>query len=80
VTALTVDSKAFDVNTVIESGYPFWTVEYLYSLGLAASDTLQARFVDYLRKNDVARVRLNGSGYIPCNTADGAPLELCNHR
>jgi len=80
VTALTVDSKAFDVNTVIESGYPFWTVEYLYSRGPAASDTLQARFVDYLRKNDVARVRLNGSGYIPCNTADGAPLELCNHR
>jgi len=55
-------------------------VEYIYSQRTPASDTLLGKFIDYIRKNDSARVRLNGTGYVPCTTADGAPLDLCNHR
>jgi len=65
---------------VTETGYAFWTVEYIYSQRTPASDTLLGKFIDYIRKNDSARVRLNGTGYVPCTTADGAPLDLCNHR
>ncbi|WP_028921470.1 PstS family phosphate ABC transporter substrate-binding protein [Pseudonocardia acaciae] len=80
VRALTIDNKAFDTSTVIESGYPFWTVEYLYTKHPPVPDTLLASFVEYVRKNDSARVRLGGAGYVPCTTPDGGPLELCNHR
>jgi len=80
VTALTIDNRAFDADTVVDAGYPFWTVEYVYSKGTPGEDTLPGRFVDYVRKNDSARVRLNAIGYVPCTTADGAPLDLCNHR
>ncbi|MDQ2709254.1 MAG: substrate-binding domain-containing protein [Actinomycetota bacterium] len=80
VTALTIDNKAFDTNTVIESGYPFWTVEYLYARRAPGDGTLLKSFLHYVQRNDTARARLAGTGYVPCTTADRAPLELCNHR
>lgn len=80
VNALTIDQKAFDTNTVIETGYPFWTVEYIYARRAPTPNTLLANFIDYLRRNDSARLRLSGTGYVPCTTPDGAPVDLCNHR
>ncbi|GAA5145573.1 substrate-binding domain-containing protein [Pseudonocardia eucalypti] len=75
--ALTLDNKTFDTNSVIESGYQFWTVEYLY---LRSPDGLPAALLDYLRHDPTARIRLTAAGYIPCTTPDNAPLDLCNHR
>jgi hypothetical protein len=81
VTALTLDHKAaFDINTAIETGYPFWTAEYLYSLGEAGEGSLYASFLNYLRTDDNARLRLRGHGYLPCITPDGQPLDLCSQR
>ena len=79
ITALTLDGKAFDVSTAIESGYPFWTVEYVYLKSEPKPGSLTARFLDFVRKHDRARVRLTESGFSPCTTPQG-PLELCTLR
>lgn len=34
----------------------------------------------YVQKYDTARLRLKDAGYLPCTTAQGTPLELCNLR
>jgi phosphate transport system substrate-binding protein len=80
VTALTIDNKAFDINTAVESGYPFWTVEYFYSLGEPASNTLVGALVDYLRISDSVHARIAEAGYVPCARQAGAMLDLCNRR
>ncbi len=80
LTALTVDGKAFDPAVGVESGYPFWTVEYLYARAKPGAGTPAANFVDYVLRHDSARARLTDAGYLPCTTSEGAPLELCNHR
>jgi hypothetical protein len=55
-------------------------VEYLYARAEPGHGSLPASFVDYVQKHDSARIRLKDAGYLPCTTAEGAPLELCNHR
>jgi len=80
LTALTVDGKAFDPAVGAESGYAFWTVEYLYVRKEPEPGTVAASFVDYVLRHDSARARLTDAGYLPCTTSEGAPLELCNHR
>ncbi|HEX6340734.1 PstS family phosphate ABC transporter substrate-binding protein [Umezawaea sp.] len=80
LTALTVDGKAFDPAVGVESGYSFWTVEYLYTRARPQPGSPAASFVDYLLRHDSARARLTDAGYLPCTTSEGAPLELCNHR
>ncbi|MCS7475264.1 PstS family phosphate ABC transporter substrate-binding protein [Umezawaea endophytica] len=80
LTALTVDGKAFDPAVGVDSGYPFWTVEYLYARKKPEPGSVAANFVDYLLRHDSARARLTDAGYLPCTTSEGAPLELCNHR
>jgi ABC-type phosphate transport system substrate-binding protein len=78
--AVVVDSKVFDTATGVDSGYPFWTVEYAYLRARPEPGSLAAQFLDYLRTHDRARVRLKDAGYLPCTTADGTAVELCNHR
>jgi phosphate transport system substrate-binding protein len=80
LTALTVDGKAFDPAVGVESGYSFWTVEYLYSRKRPEPGSPAASFVDYVLHHDSARARLTDAGYLPCSTSEGAPLELCDHR
>jgi ABC-type phosphate transport system substrate-binding protein len=80
LTALTVDGKAFDPAVGVESGYSFWTVEYLYARTKPEAGSLAASFMDYVLHHDSARARLTDAGYLPCSTSEGAPLELCNHR
>ncbi|MEV8634917.1 substrate-binding domain-containing protein [Streptosporangium sp. NPDC051023] len=79
ITALTLDGKPFDVSTAIESGYPFWTVEYIYIKSKPAPDSLTAHFLDFVLKHERARIRLTESGFRPCMRPQG-PLELCNLR
>lgn len=80
VSAVVIDGQVFDSATGVDSGYTFWTVEYLYSRTRPADGTLVASFLDYLHRHDRARVLLKEAGYLPCTTSDGTPLELCNHR
>ncbi|MGC7097117.1 PstS family phosphate ABC transporter substrate-binding protein [Amycolatopsis lurida] len=62
--------------TAIEPGYPFWTIEYLYTKGVPKNDTLLKKFVDYLG-SDTARAELQDAGYTPCVGRDGFPHPLC---
>ncbi|MFD0203928.1 MULTISPECIES: PstS family phosphate ABC transporter substrate-binding protein [Saccharothrix] len=80
LTALSLDGKVFDAAAGVEAGYPFWTVEYLYTRSEPAADSLMGRFVGYVRQHDDARVRMKDAGYLPCVTANGVPLDLCNLR
>jgi phosphate transport system substrate-binding protein len=77
--ALTLDGKAFDTSTAVESGYSFWTVEYLYLKRSPEPGSLAANFVEFVRKHERARARLTDDGYLPCTTPEGL-LELCNLR
>jgi len=80
LTAVSLDGRLFDIASGVESGYPFWTVEYLYTKEAPTPGTLQDRFLHYLRDDQTARLRLKEAGYLPCTTADNAPLPLCNKR
>lgn len=80
LTALSLDGKVFDAAAGVEAGYPFWTVEYLYTRVQPAEDTLLAKFIRYVREHDDARVRMKDAGYLPCRTPEGVPLDLCNLR
>ncbi|CCH34278.1 substrate-binding domain-containing protein [Actinosynnema sp. NPDC047251] len=80
LTALSLDGKVFDAVSGVDSGYQFWTVEYLYTKVQPAEDSLQAKFIKYAREHDDARIRMKDAGYLPCRTPDGGPLELCNLR
>lgn len=60
----------------LDRGYPFWTVERLYTKGVPASDSLLKRFIDYL-STDTVKARLREAGYVPCVQAQGTILPLC---
>ncbi|MEV4177364.1 substrate-binding domain-containing protein [Nonomuraea sp. NPDC049709] len=79
ITALTLDGKAFDAATAVESGYPFWTVEYLYLRARPRPGSAAANFLEFVRGHSLARVRLTESGFRPCTGAEG-PVELCHLR
>ncbi|MFC7584368.1 substrate-binding domain-containing protein [Nonomuraea antimicrobica] len=49
VTSLTLDGRAFDAATAVESGYPFWTVEYVYLKAKPAPGSLTANFLGFLQ-------------------------------
>ncbi|TQM83429.1 ABC-type phosphate transport system substrate-binding protein [Saccharothrix saharensis] len=80
LTALALDGKVFDAAAGVEAGYPFWTVEYLYTRSEPAGESLVGRFVGYVREHDGARVRMKDAGYLPCLSADRVPVDLCNLR
>ncbi|MGW0809067.1 PstS family phosphate ABC transporter substrate-binding protein [Nonomuraea sp. NPDC002799] len=76
ITALTLDGKAFDASTAVEAGYPFWTVEYLYTGSRPPAGSLTASFLQFVRTHSLARVRLTEAGFRPCAGTEG-PVELC---
>lgn len=53
-------------------------MEYLYFRRAPVPNTLLAQFLTFVQRNDSARMRLAGTGYLPCITQDGAPVDLCN--
>ncbi len=61
----------------ISAGYPFWTIEYLYTKGLPAQGTLLAAFIDHLR-GPGAGTSLTEVGYTPCTGRDGQLHLLCH--
>ncbi|GIF12495.1 PstS family phosphate ABC transporter substrate-binding protein [Actinoplanes teichomyceticus] len=61
----------------IRAGYPFWTVEYLYSYGdLDRTDPLTRSFANYLVAAE-ARSMIAAQQYAPCVRTDGTPEPLC---
>ncbi|NUP02166.1 MAG: hypothetical protein HOW71_10450 [Nonomuraea sp.] len=79
ITELTLDGKAFDASTAGGSGYPFWTVEYLYTRRAPAPGSPAAAFLRFVRTHELARVRLAEAEFKPCVTPEGL-LDLCDLR
>jgi ABC-type phosphate transport system substrate-binding protein len=80
VTALVLDGRIPDLSSDIDTGYPFWTVEYVYTRTSPAPGTLLDDFIRYLGEHYSAQVRLRGAGYRPCREKDGPFVGLCNLR
>jgi ABC-type phosphate transport system substrate-binding protein len=76
LTVLRLGTQYPDVSS-ISAGYPFWTIEYLYTNGEPAAGTLLASFIDYLHSG-TARAELADDGYTPCIGKDGQPYLLCH--
>src|SRR5690606_39079620 len=64
-----LDGTYPDVGTV-QDGYPFWTIEYLYTKGDPDSAPVQSGFLEYLRSG-TARDELHSARYVPCLRKDG---------
>ncbi|MDP4507743.1 PstS family phosphate ABC transporter substrate-binding protein [Nonomuraea turcica] len=79
ITALTLDGKAFDASTAVQAGYPFWTVEYVYTKERPAPGSLAAAFLEFARSHALAQVRLSSAGFDPCVTKEGLE-EACELR
>jgi phosphate transport system substrate-binding protein len=75
ITPVRLDSGYPDISGVAD-GYPFWTVEYLYTKGVPAADSVLESFVDYLRSG-TARAELSDAGYTPCVGRNGLLHPLC---
>lgn len=63
----------------IRSGYPFWSVEYVYSYGQLEPDSLASAFVDYLSGKEGGDT-MASFGYVACVPHDDDIADLCNSR
>lgn len=61
----------------ISAGYPFWTIEYLYTKNVPNAGTLLAAFIDHLR-GPAAGELMSRAGYTPCTGKDGQLSLLCH--
>ncbi|MGX7829363.1 PstS family phosphate ABC transporter substrate-binding protein [Actinokineospora sp. 24-640] len=65
VARVRLDGREPDIDSVVRTDYPFWTVEYFYSYGTPEPGGL----VDLLLKHmetDAAKNILRREGYVPC--------------
>lgn len=76
VVRLRLDGKEPTIDYVTNQGYPFWTIEYLYTKGVPSNESTLKKFIDYLR-TDAARARMQRAGYTPCVGEDGSITSLC---
>ncbi|GII60494.1 hypothetical protein Skr01_05790 [Sphaerisporangium krabiense] len=72
VQGLSLDGQNFDPSN--PDGYPFWTVEYLYSRETPEPGSLKHGFLKYVRENAVAGVQVGNAGFFPCTA------QLCDAR
>jgi phosphate transport system substrate-binding protein len=78
LTVVRLDGRRPGVSA-ISAGYPFWTIEHLYTKGNPTEGLLLAAYLDYLR-GSTARAALQTSGYLPCVGKDGQTHLLCRDR
>ena len=72
-----LDGADPDIGAVESGGYPFWTVEYLYTYGPAAPRSLAAAFLGYVN-TDTSRDILRSAAYTPCfDRQQTLPATLC---
>ena len=72
-----LDGADPDIGAVESGGYPFWTVEYLYTYGPAVPRSLTAAFLSYVN-TDTSRDILRSAAYTPCfDRQQTLPATLC---
>jgi phosphate transport system substrate-binding protein len=72
--------NGFDANfgDVQADYYPYWTVEYLYTLGNPASGSLEADFISYINSTTSDDI-LRSNAYTPCvDRGQSLMATLCN--
>ncbi|WP_345432211.1 substrate-binding domain-containing protein [Actinoallomurus vinaceus] len=72
---VTLDGRLPDATSIAQ-GYPFWTVEYLYTAGAPESSSLLKNFIAFLGSAN-ARAELSIRGYPPCIDRNGDRNALC---
>ncbi len=65
VSVIKIDGADPAISAVKAGAYPYWTVEYLYSLGTPAAGSLAADFLGYLRSVTASDI-LRTADYTPC--------------
>jgi ABC-type phosphate transport system substrate-binding protein len=65
VSVIKIDGSDSTIGAVKAGAYPYWTVEYLYTLGTPASGSLTADFLDYIKSVTASDI-LWTADYIPC--------------
>ncbi|WP_220182760.1 substrate-binding domain-containing protein, partial [Sphaerisporangium album] len=79
ITALTLDGQEFDYSTS-RPGYPYWTVEYLYTVGDPKQGSLTDAFFTFVRNHSIAGARLNQAGFEACPTSPQPSPPKCDLR
>lgn len=79
VKRVTLDERYPEFENVESDSYDFWTVEYFYTYGSPASDTLTAAFLEYLT-SDTAKNILRSGGYTPCDDLEKTLKDRLCHR
>ncbi|GGS37769.1 MULTISPECIES: substrate-binding domain-containing protein [Actinokineospora] len=69
VARVRLDGKEPDIDSVVRTGYPFWTVEYFYTYGPPEPGGLVDALIKHM-ETDATKNILRRSGYVPC--VDGA--------
>ncbi|MBO0820273.1 MAG: substrate-binding domain-containing protein [Nocardiopsaceae bacterium] len=78
VETVNLDGTAPKISAVQRGGYPYWTVEYLYTHGTPAPGSLAAQFLAFMH-TAVAGDILRTQGYIPCaDPNQPLPVSLCH--
>ncbi|GII86457.1 hypothetical protein Ssi03_44470 [Sphaerisporangium siamense] len=72
VQGLSLDGQNFDPSD--PAGYPFWTVEYLYSRETPEPGSLKHGFLKFVGENALAGTRVGAAGFFPCTA------RLCDAR
>jgi ABC-type phosphate transport system substrate-binding protein len=75
ISGLRIDRRDPTVQ-YLPAGYPFWTIEYLYTDGVPTTGSVMNGYIDYI-SSDAARSRIHDAGYTPCVQADRRILDLC---
>jgi len=65
-----------DIGDVKAGKYPYWTVEYLYTIGTPRAKSLISAFLAYFSTDNAENLLLN-SAYTPCGTAQAQVAALC---
>jgi phosphate transport system substrate-binding protein len=72
---VTLDGRLPEATSIAQ-GYPFWTVEFLYTAGAPEDSSLLKNFIAFLGSAN-ARAELSIRGYPPCIDRNGDRNPLC---
>jgi hypothetical protein len=72
---VTLDGRLPEATSIAQ-GYPFWTVEFLYTAGAPDDSSLLKNFIAFLGSAN-ARAELSIRGYPPCIDRNGDRNPLC---
>jgi phosphate transport system substrate-binding protein len=79
VTTVEIDGHQPDIDAVTTGAYPFWTAEYLYTVGTPPTGSALADFLTYLQSAPAQQL-LRTDGYTPCIGPGGVLNVACAQR